>query len=107
MAEKISAQLEHVFNQLLPLVARMRSIDWAPTPPDLNSDVATLRALATAANQKLLGVPMTEAGRELAQRIADALFEGLACWSNGDRADAALVRAEALHDDAVRFLRGR
>lgn len=106
MAEKISAQLEHVLNQLLPLIERMRSIDWAPTPPDLNSNVATLRALAIAANQTLLGVPMAEAGREVAQRIADSLFEGLARWSNGDRADAILVRAEALHDDAVRLLRG-
>ena len=92
--------------RLLPLIERMRSIDWAPTPPERNSDVASLRALVTAANQELLGVPMAEAGREIAQRITDTLLEGVARWDDGDRADAALVRAEALHDDAVRLLQG-
>ena len=106
MAKRISAQVEHVIRQLLPLIERMRSIDWAPTPPERNRDVASLRALVAAANQKLLGVPMAEAGREIAQRITDALLEGMGRWNDGDRADAALLRAEALHDDAMRLLQG-
>jgi hypothetical protein len=106
MTERISTQVAHVIRQLLPLIERMRSIDWALTPPELNSDVASLRALVTAANHKLRRVPMADAGRETAQRITDALLEGVARWSKGDRADAAVLRAEALHDDAVRLLQG-
>jgi len=105
MTPSISAQLEHVLDQLLPLIQRMRNIDWAPTPPELNSEVATLQALVTAANQNLLLIPMAEAGREVAQRMVDALLEGVARWNNGDRADAALASAEASHDDAVKLLR--
>lgn len=105
MTQSISAQLEHVLDQLLPLIQRMRNIDWALTPPERNSEVPILHALVTAANQKLHLVPMAETGREVAQRMVDALLEGVARWNNGDRADAALASAQVSHDDAVKLLR--